>query len=87
MYDATLMMGGEEMLIQPRWSGNPLKGGIEINWYNKNDKSWMEAYFSPEDIHKIDKDAGAYIFQSPEGHRLTLRKQVPKAVNYSKFTV
>lgn len=74
------------------WSGNPLNvDGIAIdvmvpNIHSTNEKDpkeiWDDVVFTPDDLVKIDPQAGTFTFQNEDKWTLVLSRQKPKSYQY-----
>lgn len=52
-----------------KWNGNPLVKPVRFNYLldDKDETPWEEVYLSPNDIKKVDSDAGTYTYVSKDG--------------------
>jgi hypothetical protein len=74
------------------WDGNPLSvDGIELsvlvpNENAKTDKDpktvWSDVFFMPEDLVKIDPNAGTFTFTHKDNWTMVLTRQKPKSYQY-----
>lgn len=88
-FDCKLVVDGKVIKnVAEQWHGNPLNGTIYFEYDSNPDDpaaEYVEVYFTPNQIVKVDAHAGTFVYQNDSGCICTLSRQKQTSYNYLAY--